>query len=321
MTTVLWIVVAAAIAAAFLFIGAGTYFYNFAIRRSRKTFLAENSDLTTMAGEPWIDRSGWLAAQSTESVLLQASDGLKLQGVFIPATQPQPVNKLVILVHGYTGRGREMAMFAHYYRETLGYHVLMPDLRGHGESAGEYIGFGWHDRFDLLDWVQLMIRRLGEDVKIVLHGVSMGGGTVLMSSGERMPDQVQGIISDCAYSSVAGILSYQLRRMFKLPAFPLLHMTSLVCKLRAGYWFGEASALKQLRQNQKPILFIHGGKDTFVPTEMVYELYKACATDKELFLVPEAGHGNAFSTDMEGYCSHMQQFLQRIMPDTMQPSS
>ncbi|MDW7650471.1 MAG: alpha/beta hydrolase [Bacillota bacterium] len=73
-----------------------------------------------------------------------------------------------------------MAGYARFYLEERGYNVLLPDNRGHGESQGHYIGFGRHDRLDCLQWVDEIISRNGEDSVIVLHGVSMGGATVLM---------------------------------------------------------------------------------------------------------------------------------------------
>ena len=62
--------------------------------------------------------------------------------------------------------------------------------------------------------------------------------------------------------------------MYKPPSFPLVQSTSLLTKIRAGYSFGEASALEQVKKSKTPTLFIHGGGDLFVPTEMVYELYE-----------------------------------------------
>lgn len=110
--------------------------------------------------------------------------------------------------------------------------------------------------------------------KIVLHGVSMGGATVMMTSGEALPPNVKAIVEDCGYTTAKDQLAYQLKRMYRLPIFPLLHITSLLTKLRAGYFFGEASALDQLQKSKTPMLFIHGDADLFVPTEMVYELFK-----------------------------------------------
>ena len=56
------------------------------------------------------------------------------------------------------------------------------------------------------------------------------------------------------------------------------------------------------------VLFIHGTDDRFVPIEMTYENYKACAAPKRLLVVPGAGHGMSYFLDKEGYEAAMQQF-------------
>ena len=75
----------------------------------------------------------------------------------------------------------------------------------------------------------------------------------------------------------------------------------MITRWKAGYSFKEASALKQLTKVNVPVLFVHGEADTFVPTEMVYRLYEACPTEKELLTIPRAGHGTAFQVDREKY--------------------
>jgi fermentation-respiration switch protein FrsA (DUF1100 family) len=222
-------------------------------------------------------------------------------------------DKIAIIVHGYSSWSGSMAAFAQYYLENLGYSVLMPDLRGHGKSEGNYIGFGWHDRKDMLQWINLMIEKHGSSCQIVLHGISMGAATVLMTSGQELPDNVKCIISDCAYSSVEGILGYQLKRMFRLPYFPLLNVTSLISSLRAGYFFSEASSVNQVKKSKLPIFFIHGSEDKFVPTEMVYELYDAAASAKELLVVEGAAHGMSFWQDLEAYKAKVEEFLEKYM--------
>lgn len=105
------------------------------------------------------------------------------------------------------------------------------------------------------------------------------------------------------------MLSYQLSRMYHLPEFPLLHSTSMLTKIRAGYSFEEASTLKQVGNADKPILFIHGEADTFVPVEMVHRLYKETKSEKELFLVANAEHGNAYDANQKGYEKAVTDFL------------
>ncbi|THF84148.1 alpha/beta hydrolase [Cohnella fermenti] len=281
--------------------------YRLAIHRNRKAFLSTDRNMPQVDDSTLRDVKEWFRSQSFEEADIVSDDGLPLKAHYLSPERES--RDAVILAHGYSGKGEDMAVFARYYREH-GFHVLMPDNRGHGRSGGHYIGFGWHDRKDYVRWAEYLVRRLGDEVRIVLHGVSMGGGTVLMTSGEALPPQVKCLISDCAYTSVSGILAYQLKMMFKLPAFPLLPITSLICKLRAGYFFGEASALRQLRNCCKPILLIHGGKDTFVPTWMADELFAAIRGEKEKLIVPEARHGTSILVDPAGYLASVNRFVQ-----------
>ncbi|MCJ8012867.1 alpha/beta hydrolase [Paenibacillus sp. KQZ6P-2] len=289
--------------------GASMYFYNVGIRRSKKDFLEEDPALVKL-DHPWEHEGEWLGSQPVETLHLESADGLTLSGYYIPAEQPS--YRTVILVHGYSSQGKEMGAFAKLYH-GMGFHVLMPDNRGHGQSGGSYIGFGWPDRQDIMQWIHYILAKSGPRMQIVLHGVSMGGATVLSTSGEHLPEQVKCIVSDCAYTSVKDILTYQLKQMYKLPPFPLLPATSLVCKLRAGYFFGEGSALKQVAKTHLPILFIHGDQDTFVPYEMVHRLFAVAAGEKELYVVPGAVHANAYFMDKQEYKDRISRFLGRYL--------
>lgn len=305
-----------ALAALFLLLvvgltGASLHFYNFAIKRGPKAFLGSNPDLqatqSQAAAAPGGTGAHWVEEQDYETWEIRSHDGLKLVAYYIPAARS--TTRTAIIAHGYTSRGKAMGRFARFYREELGFNVLLPDARGHGESEGDYIGFGWHDRLDYLRWIEEVLARVGEDAEIVLHGLSMGAATVLMVSGERLPEQVKAIIEDCGYTSVYEQLGYQFRRMFRLPVFPLLDTTSLVTKLKAGYSFREASALKQVQKCRVPVLFIHGSEDAFVPVEMARRLYAACASPKELFIVEGAAHGTAYQWAGEAYQEKVERFI------------
>lgn len=293
-------------------LAASYYFYEMAIATNPKPFLSNNRDLSDEMVRLMQPGQTWIKEQPLELIEVKAHDGLTLRGHYLPPFVPS--DRIVILVHGYGGVGTDLAGFAYLYHQA-GFHVMMPDNRGHGKSEGNYIGFGWHDREDCLRWTEYLIARLGQESAIFLHGVSMGGATVLMTSGEVLPPQVKGIISDCAYTSVNAVLAYQMKRMYRLPHFPFLAMTSLLTKLKAGYFFSEASALKQVKRATVPILFLHGGADTFVPTSMVYELYQACPTEKELVVIPNAAHAMAYFEDPDTYDTVVERFVRRILSD------
>ncbi|WP_028558944.1 alpha/beta hydrolase [Paenibacillus pinihumi] len=296
-----------------LLIALSFYFYRVAVARVSKSFLNNDPGLKL---NPNIkidldEERKWWSEQPFQYWEQTSGDGLKLKAYYLPAAKPTA--RTAILSHGYSGDASIMKSFAKLYHETYGMNVLLPDARGHGISEGRYIGFGWHERLDYLQWIQLVLDRFGPQSEIILHGVSMGGATVMMTSGEKLPKQVKCIIEDCGYTSVMDELSYQLKRLYHLPPFPLLQATSLLTRIRAGYFFGEASAIKQVQKTEKPMLFIHGDKDTFVPSSMVYPLYESCKTSKQLLVVPDAGHGEAYLVDPESYKRELTAFLQKHM--------
>lgn len=292
------------------------FFYGLAVKRGPKEFLQNNTDLEVsdeameeFLNGSWID---WVKNEPFEQLTLTSRDGLKLQGYYLPAVKP--TNKLVIFTHGYLGHAKQMGLFAQSYYNELGYNVFMADARGHGKSEGNYYGFGWHDRLDLIDWTNLLIDKLGTETKVVYHGLSMGAATVLMASGEdELPAQVKAIIADSPYQSVYQLFSYQMRRMFHLPAFPLLDSTSILTKIKAGYSFKEANALHAVQKASVSILYIHGESDTFVPTEMTKQLVHATASETDLLLVPNANHGESFVLAKAQYKKKIIQFLNRIL--------
>ena len=247
----------------------------------------------------------WLKTVSTNTVNILSDDNLKL--IADKYYTESNSNKWVIIVHGYGGNRKTMRSYAvHYFNE--GYNVLIPDLRAHGESEGKYIGMGWLDRNDLLLWIDYIIKE-NPNAEIVLHGVSMGAATVMMTSGENLPNQVKAIIEDCGYTSVWDIFEDELDALFGLDAFPVLYMSEFVAKIRVGYDFSDASAIKQVEKCKIPILFIHGDKDTFVQTHMAYDLYDAANCEKDLFIVEDAGHAEAKNRNPEAYFEKVFQFL------------
>lgn len=172
------------------------------------------------------------------------NQGLKQDAWYVPAETA--TNKTVIVVHGFTNDKEDMKPYAWMFHE-LGYNVLMPDNMSHGDSEGQIIGYGWNDRLNVIKWAEMLVEQ-NSDSEITLFGVSMGGATVMMASGEEtLPKQVVNIVEDCGYSSVWDELKYQAKAMYNLPAFPILYEVSAVSKVRAGFSYGQASCVKQLK--------------------------------------------------------------------------
>lgn len=293
---------------------AGHYFYKTAVSNNEKDFLEVVNYEQISPDDPWVEEKRWYNHVEREITEITSTDGLRIGGIYIPAAKP--TNKVALIAHGYNGSLRDMAPFAKLFHD-LEFNILVADARGHGTSDGNYIGFGWHERMDYLQWINQVIDKYGENCEIVLFGISMGGTTVLNVSGEVLPEQVKAIVEDCGFSSVEEEITYQLKTMYKLPKFPLVQITSWITKLKAGYWFEEASSLEQVKKNQTPTLFIHGEDDDFVPTSMVYDLYEANASPKELYIVPGAKHAYAYVMNKGKYRHVVSTFLKKnLSPST-----
>jgi fermentation-respiration switch protein FrsA (DUF1100 family) len=253
----------------------------------------------------------WLADAKTvgEEVGITSHDGLSLKGIFYPANADD--HRYALIIHGYTSQKEHMLGYAAYYAEA-GYHILMPDLRGHGESEGNYIGMGWLDKDDIISWIRYLVEK-DPEARIILHGVSMGGATVMMTSGEELPSNVKAIVEDCGYTSVWDIFSDEVAYLFHIPTFPVLDTASVLAGFRAGYNFHEASSLDQVKKATVPMFFAHGSEDNFVHADMVYPLYEACPTEKEIYVVQGAGHGQAMYLDPDTYFSKVFTFLNRYI--------
>ncbi|MDN6640226.1 MAG: alpha/beta hydrolase [Tetragenococcus sp.] len=285
---------------------AGNYFYDYAVIPSEKDFLSPDTETKTAETQ---EIEAWYTDETNRSRWhLHSEDGLKLSAIFLPADKQN--GKTAILAHGYMDTAETMAEYAKMYHD-MGYNVLVPDARGHGESEGDYIGFGWHERKDYLRWIDQVLQQQGQEESISLYGVSMGAATVMMVSGEELPENVVSIVEDCGYASVKEELTYQLKELFDLPAFPMILVTSLVTKARAGYFFEEADVTKQLAKNNLPIFFIHGKEDKFVPFSMLDEVYQATDAPKEKWAVANAAHADSYNQDPERYREKIQAFLEK----------
>ena len=255
----------------------------------------------------------FLDALPSEQVQIFAQDGTPLHAVFYPSQRSEQ-GKVVLAIHGHKTDGKtNFSVFAKFFYQ-MGYALLIPDNRAHGNSGGKVIGFGWLDHKDCLLWMQYLRQRMGEPCKILLHGVSMGAATVLMAAGER-PEKLQGVIADCGFTSALEEFRHVLHEYYHLPAIPFLPIASAICKLRAGYTFAQCSAREQLKKARVPILFIHGQRDRFVPTWMSEEMYRGYAGPKQLFLAPTADHATAYFLHQQEYEAAVRSFLARFLPE------
>ena len=291
----------------------GKTFFDLALNPKKdkeKVFSAEHNKIDNVEENQELinDIEFWKNKITVTEKFIYSFDNLKLSAKEI--INENKTNKWVVLCHGYMGNNESMFKYGyHFYKE--GYNLLMPDLRGHGNSEGTYVGMGWHDRLDIKKWIEKIV--LSEnDSKIVLYGVSMGASTVLMTAGEKLPPNVTAVIEDCGYSSIYKEFKYQLKMIYHLPSFIILDIASIYTKIKAGYSLRDGNVIKCLKNAKLPILFIHGTKDTYVPVINQEILYNSYNGVKDIFTVEGAGHSSSRKIAKEKYWEKIFEFLNNI---------
>ena len=246
-----------------------------------------------------------------EKVTIQSRDGIKLAGCYYHYKDGAPVS---IIFHGYRGNVARDGCGGFNMSRDNGFNVLLINQRAHFESGGRTITFGVKERYDCLDWIGYIRERFGEDTPVLLMGLSMGAAVVLMAGGLDLPSNVKGIFADCGYTSPKEILQTVIKQM-KLPVRISYFFVRISAILFGGFDPEEASAKEALKNCKVPVLIIHGEADDFVPCQMSYDNYDACASRKEIITIPGAGHGMSYCIDSKAYVDAVQKFIDSVMDE------
>lgn len=287
----------------------GNYIYNRAIVPRPRDESRQDPYPTQAEGRSWAKTGDGFRGAS-----IRSADGLKLWAAIVPADKDS--HRWAICVHGYADTHQSMGAIGLHYHQA-GWNVLLPDQRGYGNSEGDFTGWGYAERLDLLGWINHIIRR-DPRAEIVLHGVSMGAATVLMATGGALPIQVKAAVSDCSYTTIEAemrhvITAYKddfVSTHLPVPASVLFASLRQATLRRAGYDLRDVSPIEAVSRSKTPTLFIHGVKDNFVPAPMMGKLYQAARCPKSFLWMPDADHAVSVGANPELYWAAVSTFLQ-----------
>lgn len=245
-----------------------------------------------------------LAAKPHKTVHTVSRDGTALVGHWFPAENPK---RILIAMHGWRSSwDNDFGIVSDFFKKN-DCSVLYAEQRGQGVSGGDCMGFGLTERYDCLHWIKWVNQKTGGKLPIYLCGVSMGASTVLMASGLSLPENVRGIVADCGYTSPVDIWKHVAKYAhlsYGMYGGPM----GRIAKKRLSMAMDAATCPQALAKSKVPVLFVHGSDDRFVPIEMTYTNFKACASPKRLFIVPGAEHGMSYLVDPKGYEAAIQAF-------------
>ena len=125
---------------------------------------------------------------ASENVKFQTSDGLELEGWYVPSRN----GAAVIAFPGRNGPQRQTRMLARH-----GYGVLLFDRRGEGDSDGEPNSWGWGGEADIKAAIAYLQHRPDvEPDRIGGIGLSVGGEMMIEAAAET--DELAAVVSEGA---------------------------------------------------------------------------------------------------------------------------
>jgi dienelactone hydrolase len=127
-----------------------------------------------------------------QSVTVTTPDAVDLAGWYVPSTN----GAAVVLLHG-AGTTRSTVLDEAAVLAGNGFGVLMIDARGHGESHGRAMDFGWHGDADIEAATGFLAARPNvDDGRIGVVGSSMGGEEAIGASASN--DLIRAVVSEGA---------------------------------------------------------------------------------------------------------------------------
>ena len=247
----------------------------------------------------------WYETLEKEDYLVSSFDQYTLHVQLCKCAEPS--DKYVIITHGYTDNRYGSLKYMKLYLDQ-GFNCIIYDLRGHGANEPDFCSYSIRESQDLEKLIEDTKRRYGFHITLGLHGESLGAASTVAVLG--LTQDIAFAVADCGFADIENVLKVGLRQMH-LPAW-MVHLSSLASRIRYGYSFAQMQPIKALKNNQVPILFLHGADDTFIVPDNSRRMSEATAGYREFYTLPGAGHAESVLKAPELYKEHLYTFLNRV---------
>lgn len=238
-----------------------------------------------------------------EDVTLTTVDGLRLAGWYIPGTLPHAI----ILIHGINANRQVMLPTAKLLAEA-DYPLLLIDLRGHGQSEGHNVTYGFQEAWDVQAGVEFLSHRPGIQ-KIGALGTSLGGAAVARAAA--IEPRLEAVVIQGSYSSLPNAVDDAFERLSIFPKWPFAPLIVALAERRVGVNIEQVNSMRDLATlSPRSVLIIHGANDGLFPVEHAYQMFEAAKQPKRLYIIHRQDHGDpALSSQRDEYQQQLLPFF------------
>ncbi|MEM9419154.1 MAG: alpha/beta fold hydrolase [Planctomycetota bacterium] len=228
-----------------------------------------------------------------------------------PAKQATAPRATVLVLHGWASQVRTTDTLWHLSATLAdaGCRVILPDMRGHGDSTGEFVTSGFREVEDLsalLDHLEADGDQPPLPVGVIGH--SYGGGVAIqLAARDPRIQRVIGLapLADIRPSMLPGVRAFA--RQFR-PISWFFYLNWAVnqqaiedaqrkIEERTGTDMATNNALYQISRVEVPVLILQGAQDQATPLEGAEKLREANSDKVELVVYPEGRHTSFLRDD------------------------
>jgi pimeloyl-ACP methyl ester carboxylesterase len=237
-----------------------------------------------------------IALPGLEEASFATRDGVTLRGWFVP-----PKNGVVvILVHGLGGNRASLLPEAELMVRHR-YGVLLSDSRASGESGGVVATWGVREAFDIAEAVRF-VRARPEVRQVALLGFSVGASAVVRAAAND--PSVGAVVLYACWPSLREEIAHKAGNGNRLAAQAALFGFRV-----SGTDIDAIRPAQDLAHSRQPLIFVSGGRDEDTPPAVMDQLFALASEPKQLWRLPEVGHGGYYQAQPAEYEKRVIGFL------------
>jgi pimeloyl-ACP methyl ester carboxylesterase len=231
---------------------------------------------------------------------------------YVPAGSGSEDAPTVVVAHGWGSNKSAMLDRAAILHDD--YHLLLLDLRNHGQSGEAQTTQGVREAGDLRAMIDWLEAAKGAD-RIALFGVSMGGASALAAADRDA--RVDAVIIESTHATLAHAIQARIDRAGYPLSLPATWAVLLGSLLRTGEDVSAVDPVREItRLEERPVLLVYGGADDAIGETDGTDMRDAAdgaGSPVELHVCEPAGHGGSPEACVEDFGGWVLGFLGRVL--------